>query len=126
MNALTMSATRRRDKVVILTGPAIGAQSSTPIADRVARVVVPALCRAWWWCTPTNIVRALFSSRACAVVATVALAAAWWHAVSIADPAETQAAVGADCLAMMPWAVAAAIRMPRNSAPEKGGSHARI
>ena len=43
MNALTLSATRRRDQVVILTGLRYRAQSITPLPARLAAAMRPLL-----------------------------------------------------------------------------------
>ena len=121
MNALTMSAARRRDKVVILTGPALGVKYSTPLSVRISR----ALSLVWKWvrcnCTPRHIFRALFSVKVSAVVAVVCLAAMWWHNISIDNTLDAQSAVGFDCLCAMPWGIVWAIRAARMPMPEEGG-----
>ncbi len=52
MNALTLSATRRRDQVVILTGLRYRAQSITPLPARLAAAIRPLL-------TPSRILTAV-------------------------------------------------------------------
>lgn len=107
--------------LVILTGPAIGAQYSTPISVRLSR----ALSMAWHWmrcnCTPRRIVSALFSAKVSTVVAVICVCAMWWHNISITDTIETQEAVGRDCLFVMPWGIVWAFRTTRMLMPEEGG-----
>lgn len=56
MNALTLSASRRRNQVVILTGVSPTAKSSTSLYVGFSRT----LSRAWLWakamCTPTRLI----------------------------------------------------------------------
>ncbi len=107
--------------LVILTGPAIRAQYSTPASVRLSR----ALSVACKWlrcnCTPRNIARALFSTNVSAVVAVICLCAMWWHNISIPDTIEAQKAVGLDCLYAMPWGIVWAFRAARMPMPEEGG-----
>ena len=118
--------------IVILTGPAIGAEYSTPLSVRLSR----ALSSAWssslttlrsaknWTrcnCTPRRIVRALFSARVSTAVAFVVLAAMWWHNIAIDNTLEAQRAVAIDCLCGMPWGIVWAIRASRMPMPEEGG-----
>lgn len=107
--------------LVILTGPALGAQCSTPVSVRLSR----ALSSAWQWtrcyCAPRRIASAMFSARVSTVVAAVTIAAMWWHNITIADTIEAQEAVGLDCLIGMPWAFVWAIRAARMPMPEEGG-----
>lgn len=121
MQTISLSATRRRKPLVILTGPAIGAQYSTPISVRLSR----ALSMAWRWtrcnCTPRRIVSALFSAKVSTVVAVICVCAMWWHNISITDTIEAQEAVGRDCLFVMPWGIVWAFRTTRMPMPEKGG-----
>lgn len=106
--------------IVILTGPAIGAQSSTPVSVRLSRT----LSKAWQWtrcnCTPVRIIRALFSTKMTAVVTVIALAAMYRHILSIDSTIEMQRAVGIDALLAMPWGLVWAFRATRKSM-EKGG-----
>ena len=121
MNALTLSATRRRKPIVILTGPSLEAQYSTPIRARLSR----ALSMAWRWtrcvCTPRRIVSALFSAKVSTAVAIVVVAAMYWHNLTIDNTIEAQEAVGFDCLLGMPWGLVWAIRATRMPMPEEGG-----
>lgn len=115
MNALTLSATRRRKPIVILNALAIERKSSTPISVRLTR----ALSAAWRWtrsnCTPRRIFSAVFSAKVSTVVAVTLIAAMWWHNISIVDTIEAQKAVGTDCLLGMPWALVWAVRATSNS-----------
>lgn len=81
MNALTLSATRRRKPIVILTGPSLEAQYSTPIRARLSR----ALSMAWRWtrcvCTPRRIAR----TRAASPVMQLSEATAKKSAKTLAD-----------------------------------------
>lgn len=118
--------------LVILTGPAIEAKSSTPINVRLSR----ALSSAWssslatlrsaknWTrcnCTPVRIIRATFSEKVSTVVAVLVLAAMYWHILSIDNTIESQEAVAFDCLLGMPWGLVWAIRAARMPMPEEGG-----
>lgn len=108
--------------IVILTGPAIGAEYSTPISTRLSR----ALSAAWLWtrsnCTPRRIFSAVFSAKVSTVVAVITIAAMWWHNITIANTIEAQEAVGVDCLLAMPWGIVWAIRFSRMPMPEEGGA----
>lgn len=107
--------------IVILTGPAIGAQYSTPASVRLSR----ALSMAWSWtrcnCTPRNIVRALFSEKVSTAVAIVCVVAMWWHNIAIDNTIEAQEAVATDVLYAMPWGIVWAFRASRMPMPEEGG-----
>lgn len=128
MQTISLSAARRRDKVVILTGPAIGVKYSTPIGVRLSR----ALSALWKWakcrCTARNIFRAIFCEKVSMAVAVVVVAAMWWHNISIDNVIEAQEAVGTDCLFGMPWAIVWAIRatFADIKSAKKGGSHVRV
>lgn len=119
--ARTLSATRRRKPLVILTGLNIEANYSTPIGVRITR----ALSAAWSWtrsnCTPRCIFSAVFSAKVSMAVAVVTVAAMWWHNIAIIDTIEAQKAVGTDCLYAMPWGIVWAYRASRMSLQEKGG-----
>lgn len=108
--------------IVILTGPAIGAEYSTPISTRLSR----ALSKAWKWtrcnCTPVRIFRATFSAKVSTVVAVIVIAAMYWHNLSIDNTIEAQRAVGFDGLLGMPWGIVWAIRATRMPMPEEGGA----
>lgn len=131
MNALTLSATRRRKPIVILNALAIerlstkslrsAKNSSTTIRVRLAR----ALSAAWRWtrsnCTPRRIFSAVFSAKLSTVVAVIIIAAMWWHNITISNTIEAQEAVGFDCLLGMPWGIVWAIRFSRMPMPEEGG-----
>lgn len=119
--------------IVILTGPAIEAQSSTPISVRLSRAISSAwsstlatLRSAKKWtrcnCTPRRIVSALFSAKVSTAVAIVVVAAMYWHNLSIDNTIEAQEAVGLDCLLGMPWAFVWAIRASLKPMPEEGGA----
>lgn len=107
--------------LVILTGPAIGAQYSIPVRVRLSR----ALSMAWRWtrcnCTPRRIVNTLFSLKVSTVVAIICLCVMWWHSITITNTLAAQEAVALDCLYAMPWALVWAIRATRMPMPEKGG-----
>lgn len=107
--------------IVILSGPAIGAELSTPLSVRLSR----ALSMVWQWtrcnCTPRNILRALFCAKASTAVAVTVIAAMWWHNIIISDTLEAQRAVGFDCLCGMPWGIVWAFRASRMPMPEEGG-----
>lgn len=113
-----MSDARRRDKVVILTGPSLRAKYSTPASVRLSR----ALSALWKWakcnCTPRNIFRVLFCEKVSMAVAAVVIAAMWWHNISIDNVLEAQSAVGTDVLYGMPWGIVWTIRAMREPLPE--------
>lgn len=121
MNALTLSATRRRKPLVILTGPAIEAKFSTPITVRLSR----AFSAAWKWtrcnCTPVRIIRAIFSEKVSTAVAVIVIAAMYWHHITIGNTIDVQRVVGYDALIAMPWITVWAYRASRMTMPEKGG-----
>ncbi len=104
--------------IVILTGPALGAQYSTPASVRLSR----ALSVACKWlrcnCTPRNIFRALFSAKVSTVVAVICVCAMWWYNLAIDNTIEAQEAVGYDCLCAMPWGIVWAIRATLLPLPE--------
>ena len=118
MIALNLSTARRRKPIVILTGPALGAQYSTPASVRLSR----ALSVACKWlrcnCTPRNIFRALFSAKVSTVVAVICVCAMWWYNLAIDNTIEAQEAVGYDCLCAMPWGIVWAIRATLLPLPE--------
>lgn len=114
--------------LVILSGLAFAAQSSTSAGLRISRTLSSArssslatLRSAKKWaqcnCTPRRIAGALFSARVSAAFAALFLAALWWHNISITDTVEAQRALGVDCLLALPYAIAWTLRP---SAP-KGG-----
>lgn len=139
MNALTLSAARRRDKVVILTGPAIGVKYSTPLSVRLSR----ALSMAWasslatlrsaknWVrcnCTPRRIVRALFCENVSMAVAVLAVTAIWWHILSPGTDADARNAVATDCLYCLPWALVWTFRATFSNVKsvKKGGKNVNL
>ena len=85
-----MSAARRRDKVVILTGPSYGASLSTP------RVKFSTSCL---FAIVSKMLRALFCDKACGVFCCIGILAMWVFACL-----EDDHGVGFSCLAMLPWA----------------------
>lgn len=110
-----------KSPVVILTGPSISAEFSTPLAVRLSL----ALSMAWQWtrcrCTPGNIFRVLFGTAISTVVAVVVISAMWWHNITIEDTITAQEAVGFDALCGMPWGIVWAFRASRMTLPEEGG-----
>lgn len=121
MNALTLSATRRRKPLVILHSIDLSAKSQTSLNLRLSRT----LSKAWHWmrcnCTLRRIVSALFSAKVSMAVAVVTVAAMWWHILTIVDNIAAGEAVATDCLIGMPWAIVWAFRASRMPMPEKGG-----
>lgn len=109
--------------LVILTGPAIGAQYSTTHFPGVAKMLSRTLSKAGEWmrckCTPLRMARALFSVKTSLAMAALAVSAMWWHSGSIADPLQLQRAVGFDCLVLLPWALVWTIRLTLSV--QKGG-----
>lgn len=105
--------------IVILTGPAIGAEYSTPISTRLSRT----LSSLWQWtrcnCTPRRIVSTLFSARVSGAFAALFLAALLWHNISITDTVEAQRALGVDCLLALPYAIAWVLRPSATKGGEK-------
>lgn len=121
MQTISLSATRRRKPLVILTGPAIGAQYSTPISVRLSRALLRSVAWVKCNCTPVRIVRALLSAKVSTVVAVVCIAAMWWHNLSIDSAAEAQNAVANDVLFAMPWGIVWAIRATLMPISQEGG-----
>ncbi len=115
MNALTLSATRRRKPLVILTVPAIGASSTKSL--RSAKNYSTNHFRE----AAKKIAGAVFSARASMAILGVCLAAMWWDIVTVDDTIAAQTAVGRDCLCALPWAITWAVRLTRKPMPEKGG-----
>lgn len=98
-----MSASRRRNQVVILRDLSLVENSATRIdlagiAKRVARCV--------------------FSVQATYCVAATAVAAIWWHNITIADAVAAGEAAALDCLLALPWGIAAIVRAWKK---QKGG-----
>lgn len=117
MKALTMSAARRRDKVVILTGPSYGASLSTPRVKsltpyvkllshhvKFSTSVLFALVR--------KLLNALFCDKACGVFCCIGILAMWVFAYL-----ENDHGVGFSCVAMMPWMIAFTIREIKKGVP---------
>lgn len=126
MNALTLSASRRRDQVVILSALDLSAQLSTSRSERLSHALSQVWQRVLCKCTPGRIVRALFSAKVSTAVAFVCVTAMWWHNISIDSILEAQEAVAFDCLCAMPWGIVWTIRATVASFKEKGGNNARI
>lgn len=97
--------------IVIFNGSSIGAKSSTSAFVRLSRALWSACKSAVCKCTPTTIYRAVFSPVVSTAVVVLVVVAMYWHAISIADAAASQAAVSADCLVAMPWAIVWAARL---------------
>lgn len=116
-----VSGRSSKSPVVILTGPSISAEYSTPVRQRISR----ALSMAWRWtrcnCTPLDILRSLFCAKVSMAVAVVVVAAMWWHNITIKDTITAQEAVGFDALCGIPWAVVWAFRASRMPMPDEGG-----
>lgn len=119
-----MSATRRRNKVVILYGPAVGPKPANHLAD-VSKMISRALSVACKWlrcnCTPCNILRALFSANVSLGVCILCVCAMWWHNLVIDDTIAAQEAVGLDGLCALPWGIVWAIRATCMPITEEGG-----
>lgn len=105
MKALTMSAARRRDKVVILTGPSYGASLSTPRV-KFSTSDLFALVR--------KMLRALFCDKACGVFCCIGILAMWVFVCL-----EDDHGVGFSCLAMMPWMIAFTAREMKKGVPDE-------
>lgn len=120
MNALTLSASRRRDKVVILTGLRFEAKSANHFPG-VGQILSRAISRARRTFTPRRILRAMFSTRVTTAAVFLAIAAMWWHNVSISDTLAAQRAAAIDCFISLPWMAVWAWRTTRSTATEKGG-----
>lgn len=96
--------------LVILSGLALAAQSSTSAGLRISRTLFSALKWAQCNCTPRRIAGTLFSARVSATFAALFLAALLWHNISITDTVEAQRALGVDCLLALPYAIAWVLR----------------
>ncbi|WP_289747083.1 hypothetical protein [Paramuribaculum intestinale] len=57
----------------------------------------------------------VFSAEASAAVAVAAVAAIWWHNLTIADAVAAGEAVAIDCMLALPWGMAAIIRSWRSA-----------
>ena len=102
MNALTLPATRRRDKVVILTGLAISPACSSTVPEAAARGL-------------RRIARAAFCRPAAAAVTALGIAAMWCHGAL-----DAPVAVPVDFLAAAPWLAAYVYHTGRACSAEKG------
>lgn len=69
-----------------------------------------------------TILRVGFGTKISAVAVAMGLSAMWWHNITIADTIAAQSAVANDCLYMLPWGIAWAIRSSRTSMPKEGGA----
>lgn len=111
LNTASLRATGRAIKpIVILTGPSLGAKSSTPISEAIARTASSVWCWIKRNCTVRNFFRALFCEKVSRAVAITVIAAMWWHIITIEDNIAGGEAVAADCLYGMPWAIVWCIR----------------
>ena len=130
MYALTMSAARRRDKVVILTGIRYGVTPKSNLILDAGKMLSRTLTMAWsrtrCKCTPRRILHALFSSKVTALVAFLVITSMWWHNFSIDGTICRQEAVATDCLYALPWAFVWALRASCTPSIKKGGNNARI
>lgn len=111
MNALTLSEARRRNRVVILTGPAISVGAVNNLTAAIGRALISRSQRL----SAASVITAAISLGAAATVG-----AMWWHSVSIADTLEAQRAIGRDCLVALPLTIAALARLVSTQA-QKGG-----
>lgn len=98
MNALTLTATRRRKTLVNLNGSARGAKYVTLL-----------------------IARNLFGEKASIAATAICVCAVWWHAISAADMVAAGESIATDCLYAAPWALVSAARFI-NSFMKKGGA----
>lgn len=96
MKALTLSAARRRNKVVILTGLPYGASLSTPRVkfsptDLFANV--------------SKLLRAMFCDKACAAFCCIGTLAMWAFACL-----DDESGICYSFMAMLPWIITFAVR----------------
>lgn len=96
MKALTMSATRRRDKVVILTGPAYGAKTSKSLFNFSSFSLAKAI---------TKMLSLLFCKKVCAVVFITGALTAWLFACF-----DNQVGIATSVMAILPWGIVAVKR----------------
>ncbi len=121
MQTISLKAPGRRSNrpLVILTGPMLSAECSTPASVRLSR----ALSSAWQWakcnCTPMGILRAIFCARVSMAVGALVVAAIWWHIITIPDTIQAQEAVGFDGMLGMSWGIVWAYRASRMPMPEE-------
>lgn len=112
--------------LVILSGIAIERRTSSnhfrELTQMLSRALSRAYARAKCSCPPVRIARALFSAKATAAVSVLALAAMWWHNVTVSDVMASQQAVALDAALAFPWLLTAAIRAGRKSSTRKGGA----
>lgn len=95
MQQLTLSVSRRRNQVVILRDLSLVENSAT-------RIDLAGIAK--------RIVRSVFSAQASYCVGAAAVAAIWWHNLTIADAVAAGEAAALDCLLALPWGMAAIIR----------------
>lgn len=108
MTTLNLSATRRRDKVVIMKAFNLESKYLTR--------------RSFSWADVTGAAKraasALFSGKAIALAMGLGISAMWWHNFTIDDPDAAGVAVATDCLCALPWAI---VWVCRETFSEKGG-----
>lgn len=100
MNALTLPASRRRDKVVILRSLNLGARVSNPLTDAISRAL-PDRRQARRLCL--RAFRRLFSARACAVAGALCLGLMAIHTLAATEALEAQRTMATDVLLCSPW-----------------------
>ena len=126
MYALTMSAARRRDKVVILTGIRYGATPKSNIINDAGHALSRTLSTVWssvrCKCTLRSVIRSIFSPKVTAIVAFVVITSMWWHNFSIDGTICRQETVATDCLYALPWAFVWALRASCSPNIRKGGA----
>lgn len=111
MQTISLSASRRRDKVVILSSLAIEAKSQTFSLRSAAN-----------WANRTG--RALFSAKASLAAAIIGTGAMLWLAATAQNAADAQDGIGTVGLCLMPWIAAWACRayIAESRKAKKGGA----
>lgn len=129
MNALTLSATRRRKPIVILQCLDLSAGrkvSNTNILREASARIGRSLSAAKAWAksrlSAVSIARALLSTRTAAVASCTGVLTMVWHAASIAYSLEAQSAIGLDCLLTLPFLLLWAAGSSANTTGKEGGA----
>lgn len=112
MKALTLNPARRSNPIIILTGPAIGANLVTASEPRRRHFSWRKALRVLW--------RLAFCQKISMAVMFVLVAVMWWHNLTIADTITAQEAVAWDCIYASPWAIVWAVRFTLDDF-KKGG-----
>lgn len=128
MQAISLSATRRRKPIVILQCLDLSAGrkvSNTNVLREASARIGRSLSAAKAWAksrlSAVSIARAMLSTRTAAVASCAGVLTMVWHAASIADTLEAQQAIGLDCLLTLPFLLLWAAGSSAKTTSKEGG-----